>query len=344
MSGKVLAGISYEDANAGEVKFVADGEEPRGYKPVTIQVKKSDDEDKNGSGMLVVKDRIKLKLISPRLNALNDTITNEPQMPIDTCKAVLLNYTGGQVTFEWEYHVNYEIETREGAYTFTDLNTVVNSDTSVWLVNFLDQNGQPKFIGGEVSVMVKAITPDTTYCDTLTNVKEIIGENPTPQQAREDVDIELHVVMYKESRFRQFDTDGYTLVGPSRPNADFGICQLCNPPPDEKHIWNWLENRTEGERRLEEKNQEALGYPERVRARGGFYSNATDFITDEQIWKETFQRYNFGNYWEWEPDNMDDPNTPGQWNWVPRPANDYGNDSWRIYNDIRNGNYPNDWN
>jgi hypothetical protein len=72
------------------------------------------------------------------------------------------------------------------------------------------------------------------------------------------------------------------------------------------------------------------------------YRNAADFNTEEQIMKETFQRYNGGAYWRWIPFNQNDPRSPGYWE--AHPVNNNGNNYWNTYRRVQLGNPPAEWN
>lgn len=75
ISGKVLAGISYQDANAGEVKYLADGEEPDSTVKVNVTVFKVEDMDIQGEGEVVIVNEPELVLeIMDANDAVTDTL------------------------------------------------------------------------------------------------------------------------------------------------------------------------------------------------------------------------------------------------------------------------------
>ena len=91
------------------------------------------------------------------------------------------------------------------------------------------------------------------------------------------------------------------------------------PPPDNnQQIWNWRINRTEGQNRLTEKYDWGIGYPARLRSWAGTsrplcYLNVTDFTTQEKIWKEAFQLYNYNHNWRWVVDgDIKNPSSTGE--------------------------------
>ena len=323
---KSLTGITYGDAKAGKVKYIADGEEPDGPKQIVITVVKSDDASINGSGNVVVIG-YNLKIVNPETGESNKYITSEPEMPQVTCQAKVDYYEGVSIPINWQYQVSYQLPTREGSHTFTGMTQFTGSGPTTWNVSF------DRFIGGDVNVSASTEIDSKTYSDSVISIYEILGENPTPEQARDGVGLELQVIMYKESRFRQFNSSGYPLYGP--PNG-YGICQIDNPAATENELWNWQANRSRGITVFDGKRDWGLGYPERLRnkARRGelalCYSNVTDFTTDEQILKEAFQLYNGGHQWVWQPFNIKNANSGGQW--LPRPGRTgYGDDAWETY-------------
>ncbi|MBN1396427.1 MAG: hypothetical protein JXA06_00170 [Bacteroidetes bacterium] len=294
----------------------------------------------------ITKNKPELVIIIPKTNIIDDTISSQPQMPSDTCKAQLKNHFSGEVTYDWKFKVNYELQTRSGEYIYTGISSAIDSNITTWVVPF---NGI--FRGGRVTVYITANANGKFYSDSI-RPNSIVGKNPTHAIAREGMELPMQVVMYQESRFRQFGTNGYPLYGPGL-NGGYGISQLDNPPATEQQLWNWRENRTGGVTIYNQKHLDAVGYPSRIRAYTRLnrnnrywkpigYQNATDFTTEEQILRETFQRYNGGAYWIWHPFRPQDPNSPGEWR--PRPLNDYGDILWGIYLRIQAGNPPNDWN
>ncbi len=94
-----------------------------------------------------------------------------------------------------------------------------------------------------------------------------------------------------------------------------------------------------GQRRLAAKYQRGLGYPARLRGDG--YTQARDWISDEERWKEGYQRYNGGRAWNWVLDDPEGPiSGPGSW----QPTGEiYGIDAWNIQKQVEEGNPPSEW-
>ena len=311
----------------------------------------------------------KLVVLQPTANSQNQHITHEPLMPTVTCEAQLQNYNGGQVTYDWEYKVDYQLETRSGSYPYKGTTTASGSGVTTWSVPF-----ENIFRGGKVTLTVNATTAEgKTYAATV-SPNSVIGDNPSASEARSGVDLKLQVLMYKETRFRQFDGRGYPFYGPGK-KGGYGICQPDNPVANEQELWNWKDNRDRGSQILAGKAALAAGYAGRVRNGKTWYKdpsnkwrandavpfrwygevsptgkyirqipypNARDLQQGEELLKETFQRYNGGHYWRWMPDIIGNSTSSG--NWKSQPTNNYGDDWWNTYQDVMNGHPPSDWN
>ena len=291
---------------------------------------------------VVSANRPKLVILQPTVDSPDDMISAVPQMPTVVCKAQLKNYNGGMVTYKWQYRLRALLPDRGEEYivkepTSNATTTAQDSAATTWGVPFTTKSsGEQIFRGGQVKLTVNATTSDGKTYSTSLSPNSILGDNPSPAEARSGVSLQMQVVMYLESSFRQFETSkshgtvGYPLYGPPH---GYGIAQL-DPPSDENQLWNWKENRAEGVSRLNAKYQRALTHPDSDRAkalRGALpigYQNATDF-TFEKLWKETFKLYNGGYYWKWVPVDPDDPNSLGKW--VELPKSSYGTKAWYIY-------------
>ena len=239
------------------------------------------------------------------------------------------NYNGGMVTYKWQYTLSWKLPTRSNHYTYRGTTTADGSTVTSWTVPFSDI-----FRGGVSTLVVTATTTDgKTYTSTV-SPNSVLGDNPSIAEATQGVSRQMQVVMFLESSFRQFETNrfhgiaGYPLYGP--PNG-YGIA-MPDPVPNDQDLWNWIDNRQVGQSRLNQKDTEALGYPARVRRLGGSYKNATNFTDLEHIWKETFQRYNGGNYWIWAPVQEDQPSGPWMWKESYKALNNgYGDRAWNLY-------------
>ncbi len=86
--------------------------------------------------VVVHKETTKLVILEPTATSPNETISAVPQMPTVTCQAQLQNYTGGQVTFNWHYRVDYQLETRSNYYPYEGSTTASGSGITTWSVPF----------------------------------------------------------------------------------------------------------------------------------------------------------------------------------------------------------------
>jgi len=109
-------------------------------------------------------------------------------------------------------------------------------------------------------------------------------------------------------------------------------------------IWNWKDNIAAAKTLLQEKYTMAINYPKKVRARGGAYSNATDF-TPEQLMQDIFRLYNGYHDWRWN-NGKDDWDVIKYWKDKKHTVRDlYSEKAMEIYQDVINGNpLPSDWN
>jgi hypothetical protein len=291
---------------------------------------------------------IRLHILDP-LDALQIRfISDTPSMPIITCKARLLGFAGGSVPFEWRITAGWtndrEIPPRSFRSIATGLTSALNSDPTVWVVDW-----ESKIRGGEVdSLQLVSRLNGREYTITRANPYRILGANPTTQIVKMGLSLEEQVVVFMESfpKWRHFRDDGLPIFGPPH---GYGLMQLDNPRATDEQVWNWRANRAGGVALLNEKHREALAFPQRMRAKARSgdlppaFQNATDFESEEQRLKETYQRYNGGTYWQWVPLRPVDPQSPGAWR--PRSGSSgYGNRAWVVYSSVQQGTPPPSWN
>lgn len=311
----------------------------------------------------------KLRIIEPDSTALGECILPYldenlpsdqiyPIMPQVTCKAVfdgLSSLTTDPVDINWEYIVEYDFTRgstyhRTGNYNFTGISQFNSSnDTTNWLVPFTDQNNDPKYIGGNITIIASTDIGGTTYSDTLINIYEILGQNPTPDIARLKAEelianynftnkynligikYKIWTILYEESKFRQFEWQypffGYPEWGKPR---GMGIGQLDNPEATPEQLWDWVDNLNAAINLFKKKIGSLNRYVEQVNTNDynmyqeyhnqlwGYKERplAPDFNT-YQASINWHQLYNFGHYWAWAP-MPNDPNNNGHW--VPSPS------------------------
>jgi hypothetical protein len=239
------------------------------------------------------------------------------------------------LTANMKYEITYNQNGRNDLKPYS-ATTFVNS----WNVNY---NGE--FHGGEAVVTVSS----GTISQTLTRNLHIRGTNPSKDTVKSGLNIYQQVVVYKESypRWCQFTTGGLPIFGP--PNG-WGLMQL-DPPSGEEVIWNWHTNRTAGCNMLSWKYNHGLNYPADVRVAG--YTQARDWISEEERWTDGFQLYNGGHAYHWVLDDPIGPiSGPGRWERCevvvgpPYPegtCSGYGFDAWNIKVNVESGNPPNGW-
>lgn len=187
-------------------------------------------------------------------------------------------------------------------------------------------------MGGVVTLRIGAVVRSPNgQLSVIKNtfLSSIRGRNPSKEVIRNRLNsIELQVTAFRESSFRQFDADGQPLFGPPR---GFGIMQIDTPPATSEQIWNWTANVDAGRALWELKARDAETYPSRVRAQGN--PAARDFVAAE-LRLETYQRYNGGAYWKWDPIAQQ---------WTKSPPNGYADASFELETEIQTGKTPPGW-
>ncbi len=278
---------------------------------------------------------------------------------------------------------------RVGECTFSGTSSSSGSDSTNWLVNFgqefatcIARNNRPIipdvnsqcvtqdqttnwqagqediFIGGVVSATVKVpISEEDTLFALVDSIYSIIGQNPTPAEIRNGIEVPYQVVLYHESfpRWAHFNTrtrNNFNIIGNpiyGYPNG-YGLAQLDNPPAIPQQLWNWIANRQGGVNLFDEKERQARAYLLRLANRQN--SPAPNFEeetnSEELLLREQLQRYNGFRYWDWEPVNRRDPTLGGTWIIVaPNAAGrnqPYGTILWNLYQNVLNENLPQGWN
>jgi hypothetical protein len=107
-------------------------------------------------------------------------------------------------------------------------------------------------------VTVKVFVPG---CGTLSETIEpykIIGENPSLEALRRELGNQpwyIEKIAYLESRFRQFNDEGYPLPCAAG-DGGFGLFQITPAMPS--HMWNWKKNIRAGKEKIS-RSQELAG-------------------------------------------------------------------------------------
>ena len=266
----------------------------------------------------------------------NMDITDAPAMPDVTFHADVQpsSIDVSNVMFRWYLRITFTQHGRNDLHRIPASGTMDIVGNGDWTPNW-----GSLLAGGAVEVHVAASIGGSSEATDEQTGYQIRGTNPPKSLVKSGCTIQEQVVIYKESwpKWCQFDSSGWPIFGP--PNG-WGLMQL-DPPPSELVIWNWRENRAQGQSILASKYAWGLGYPQRLRNRG--YTQARDWISDEERWKEGYQLYNGGHAWVWV---LDDPTGPksGPGSWQPNPnCSGYGIDAWNIQQAVQSGNPPSGW-
>ena len=343
--GKAIPAL-YRDIQDGKVSFAADGDPP-GLVPQRVQigVSKIGQESRNGVGAVIVKGEPELVLDIPRKDSI---ITETPEMPKPKITAQLKNYGGGLVRFGWILNVKWITPqtnpTRFVSDVFHATTEARGSSTSE-----LNLSWDNKIRGGDqISLYVIAFAEGKSYQAELHDPFKIVGKNPTVAAVKDGLSPEEQVVVYMESspKWKHFSSQpGYPIFG--KPHG-YGLMQIDNPQATDEEIWNWMANKIAGKNLLAAKRSDAQGYASRIRRKAqvgdldpGFLK-VLDFDSDELLWKETFQRYNGGGNWYWQPDDADDPESVGEWMQKTNTSG-YGIKAWNVLQSIQAGNPPTGW-
>jgi hypothetical protein len=157
----------------------------------------------------------------------------------------------------------------------------------------------------------------------------VLADNPVRSDIRSALgSVELQVIAYKESRFRQFDNASLPLFGP--PNG-FGVMQIDTPRPTARQVWDWRQNVAAGAALFGQKKVEVTRHFKNI-----YDSDATiPKLTADQFKLALYQYYNGGWYWDWD-------GAAKAWKKVGTTS--YGDDALRIEQLVAAGTPPGDWN
>ena len=171
---------------------------------------------------------------------------------------------------------------------------------------------------------------------------KILGRNPTKDAIRKEIGrqaalaglgarvLDLWVICFLESRFRQFETHGDRRGEPlwNKPSG-YGVMQL-DPASSAEQLWNWRENIKGGIRVYQDKLGQALIFMNRLRKK---YPLAPPF-TAREVRMEVFQLYNGGQFW-------------GSWDgaqWQSIAGQTYAYRAERVRESVDKGVPPAEWN
>lgn len=187
-------------------------------------------------------------------------------------------------------------------------------------------------VGGIIHITIDLplrLVNGTTMTKQLVSNGTITGENPSKATIQSELGSdELRVIAYKESRFRQFGSDSLPLFGPPR---GFGVMQIDTPPATYRQIWDWKENVRAGKALLELKKREVDQHYRNIFAA---HPTAPQLSADQSL-LALFQYYNGGHYWKWNESKSA---------WEKLTNSPYADDAKRIYDQVKAGSFPTDWN
>jgi len=341
-TAKTLVGITYGEAKAGNVKYIADGEEPDGPKQIVITVVKSDDASINGSRSVVVKGKTpELSIIKPENNNIY-YISGTPEMPVFTCRAQLLNYSyTTTLTVNWSCRVSYNYPPGSDEVVFTGIKQFNQNNLSDWNLNF---NDNETIIGGKATIKSAVTINGKEYVDSV--IVYIRGENPDRFTVTDGLSNGIEALAETESEngnFNQFSTESYGTPNEGLPlrGGDlhgWGLCQI----DDRWHtistfiLWDWTANLDYGIDYYNTRRNAAEIFLESL---GNLATPAAGQTRQSMIDSEGYARYNGGGnarYWNWViPEEDDDI---GYWEADPAMiVNGVRDYNPNVYNNV--GNY-----
>jgi hypothetical protein len=202
---------------------------------------------------------------------------------------------------------------------------------------------QSILMGGDMNVVVSVTVDGKTYQDKV--AIKIVGKNPDKEKnIKAGLADEYRVLIYKESKWRQFDKNGNPLLGPP---SGYGLTQL-DPVPSYVELWSWKDNLKSGIAHFDANLKKSRGLSAYVRNYYKGKEPVTD-LTDDQILEQAFYFYNAGDatfvkgvwhtYYIWNTIN-------DRWivnNKANSNGKKYAEDSMRLYADVKNGKPPKDW-
>ena len=332
-TAKTLVGITYGEAKAGNVKYIADGEEPDGPKQIVITVVKSDDASINGSRSVVVKGKTpELSIIKPENNNIY-YISGTPEMPVFTCRAQLLNYSyTTTLTVNWSCRVSYNYPPGSDEVVFTGIKQFNQNNLSDWNLNF---NDNETIIGGKATIKSAVTINGKEYVDSV--VVYIRGENPDRFTVTEGLSNGIEALAETESengKFNQFSTESYATPNDRLPlrGGDlhgWGLCQI----DDRWHtittsiLWDWTANLDKAKEIFDSWETQSLS---ELQAQVSVGNEIPQLVLDCQKYAH-YQGGTIAGAYVWDK---------GRKMWVYNPTNADGNADIVITGNMR---YKNNW-
>ncbi|NWF89115.1 MAG: hypothetical protein HXY50_06585 [Ignavibacteriaceae bacterium] len=312
-----------------------------------------------------------IELIEPNNETGDRSITAEPSMPNLHIKLRIKGLVQG--TLKCSLKVNWKNLDQAGHPVYgATIEVPAQDQNSLFPIYEWDMNWNNIIVGGDdikLDVEYTSI-PYKVFKKTFKVPIKVLGKDQIEEtsirgyvstQLTEPFASHMKIVIYFESTWEQFWGSGYPKVV-YHPH-DWGLCGLSKERPTIAEIWNWKENVNSGIQILMEKYNWSLGYPQRVRNGTTWYidkkgkkqwrdpiyphsddwyphayTNALNF-NEEQVWKETHQRYLSGAYWRWYPNDPRNRNSTGEWKAEPsRKKHRRGELAWEKFI-----NFPPEW-
>ncbi len=298
-----------------------------------------------------------LEIIYPTEKSDDEKITAEPKMPEVICKARLKNYNKGQVTFEWEYWVSYEMKrwtinndrlcSRFGKTKFKGKSYSYNEQITTWIVPFFKDSatfnfkairhsynelpgygcdkeinewteGNDVFTGGNVFVQVTAKDKKGKQIGyRQITANNLLGENQTDLNTIYNYASSNEIKAILLQESRTRQFNDYYWPIYGPPNG-YGLMQLDWPAATEKQLWNWKANLDGGKNLYFNIKKPAA---EKFLKKHGF--------TTEELLKCAFQKYNYNKhfYFKWNE-------ILNKWEKRDDLPNDYGGDVYEKFSKL----------
>jgi hypothetical protein len=287
-------------------------------------------------------------------------ITKEPKMPDDVVLCAFLKNAPKDVSINYFWTLKVKWVDPFGTPWEKDFERAITIDPpkssmDIWTVDWRDASGDEFFVGGnEITIEARATIGSKEYkAKPIVNEFKILGKNPDLADAYSGLNIYERKIMKHESQYQQFNSsDGYPKVHVNSknemPSADYGIMMInTSNKPTSEDVWNWMKNKAHGIYLMYDAEDYAEKWPAAIRANNfnrkqhvdvssDIFRKCPDFTADEQLWKETYARYNGcsikTHYWMWYP--PDEKNPTAESGWIADGNNDaasqYADDVWNV--------------
>ena len=278
-----------------------------------------------------------IELLEPNEETADLSITPDPSMPNLPIKLKIKGISQG--TLQCSLKVNWKNLDQAGHPIYSATIEVPAQDQNpLFPIYEWDMNFGNTIVGGDdLELDVEYISmPYKVYKKTLKLSIKILGKDPIDKEdiknyisvwLQEPRDLQMKIIVYKESSWKQFWESGYPKVV-YHPH-DWGLCGLSKARPTIAEIWNWKANIIYGIDNLNFKYSMA---DEKYITLKKKYPDI-QYYTEKELLKQTFQLYNGGyQYDDWQPIDKE----KGTGAWVENSGRSgYGDDAWIKYSKIK---------